>query len=810
MKIPAVLLAAILLCFCPILAFSQNKLVGEVRDESGKVLPFVNVILLQARDSATVKGTLSNAEGGYQFDQVKSGDYLIMGYLLGYQKKYSSSFKVQQDQAEGPSLQLSPESQLLKEVQVKGQKPFVEQEIDRTIVNVANSVVSGGSTALEVLQKAPGVFLDDQSNQLQLQGREGVLVQVNGRTSYLPAQQVLGMLRSLPSDQIDKIEIIPHPSAQYDAAGNAGVINVLLKKNNQLGTNGSLSVTGGSGQRPRERSSLQLNHHSGKFNAFLSYSFDREGNFFDFRFNRDQTQDEETNLIEQHSRLRQLTLTHNLRASLDYAFNQFTTLGVNWTAFLVSDRDRGLALTKISHGGQDPFLVALTRKTIDSRSQNHVVNLNLRHQFRDQKGELTADLDGGRYTSFFSNRLATVLEQGIGTQDTEPTRLLTEIPTFLSMQVAKVDLNRPVFGNWKVETGFKSSHVVTDNDVRLLTGSFTLEVDSSRSNQFRYTESLNAAYFSLAGKISPKTDVQAGLRAEHTASTGNTNFGQHLVKKNYLDLFPSIFASHELTADHTLSFSYGYRIDRPGYQDLSPSYSFIDPYSYHRGNPNLRPQYTHAFELRHGFKNKIFTSVGANHVQDYIFLANRVPDSYSQYITRENLDERRGYTLTVSFPVTVTKYWNLQANVMGLYNRYRYLYLETPMEFKQVASRLNFSNTITLPHDFRLEVAARYNTPSVWGIWQRQQSGSLDVGVQKTVASRLKLRLTAQDLLYTDRTRMNLNMPDAVGEVHILQDNRFFLLGLTYEFGNQQLKPKRRNTSGSDDEMNRVGGGNGF
>lgn len=248
---------------------------GIVKDVAGKPLEFVSLMLLKATDSTLVKGVVSNATGAYEFENVTEGNYRVAATQLGYQKIHSESFTVDASHTRitVPTLTMQEQRKVLSEVTVTAKKPFIEQQIDRTIVNVENSIVSSGSTALEVLEKAPGVTIDRQNEQIQLKGKQGVIVMIDGKQTYLSGQEVTNLLKNTPSDNIEKIEIITNPSSKYDAAGNSGIINIRMKKNKNFGTNGSIIVGVGYGRYEKSNPSLRLNHREGKINIFGNYSF---------------------------------------------------------------------------------------------------------------------------------------------------------------------------------------------------------------------------------------------------------------------------------------------------------------------------------------------------------------------------------------------------------------------------------------------------------------------------------------------------------------------------------------------------------
>ena len=819
-------LVILLILFTPFLsARAQTTFTGFIRDRIGKPLPFASVALLNATDSSVAKGMASDLQGAYTFENVREGQYIVRATAVGYQKGHSLRVVVARVPVEGPDLALTEIVGNLAEVQVTAKKPFVEQQLDRMVINVAGSIVGSGSTALEVLEKAPGVTVDYQNERLQLRGKEGVIVQIDGKQTYLSAQDVIALLRSMSSDNVETIELITNPSAKYDAAGNSGIINIRLKKTTNVGTNGTVSIGGGSGRLDRERGSLQLNHRTRNLNLFGSYSLNRGGNYWDFRFNRNQADPSpddasRRSIGNQYTYLTFRDLGQNAKAGLDFSPTKnrnggTTTIGVVWTGFWSDHRERGPAGATFRRTEDGPvYLQTQTLKTYDIRSQNQVGNLNLQHTFGekgDRRGnsQLTADVDVGHFSRQYSNSLLTETLKASNASDSPAGGLLITQPATVGIRTAKVDYQQAFSDSWKLEAGLKSAAVKTDNDLHLSQGpTGALVPDPSLSNHFQYTERVNAAYISLSGKLGrgdgPKTEIQAGLRAEHTHSEGASLTLKQVVVRDYLKWFPSLFVSHPLSPNQTLTFSYSYRIDRPNYQNLNPARGYVDPFAYSIGNAYLKPQFTHALEGKLGLKNEVFASIGANYTTDLMFFTIHALDGNKTYVTLENLGHSQGYTLTLGWPITVVKGWQLQTSVLAYYNRFQYDYEGTLLRIENVAGRLNGSNAFTLGHGWTAELNGWVSTPSVNGIWQIAWVGSLDAGIQKAVSPVLKLKCSVQDVLHTNRFMGTTKVLSYSGNTRLRFDTRIALLNLTYSFGNQKLKGERQRKTGSDEETRRA------
>jgi hypothetical protein len=274
--------------------------------------------------------------------------------------------------------------------------------------------------------------------------------------------------------------------------------------------------------------------------------------------------------------------------------------------------------------------------------------------------------------------------------------------------------------------------------------------------------------------------------------------------RDYLNLFPSLFISRPLSPTKTLTFSYSYRIDRPNYQNLNPARGYVDPYAYSQGNAYLRPQYTHALEGKLGLKNGIFTSLGVNYITDLMFFTIHTIDGNKTYVTTENLGSAHGYTLTLGWPVTVTKGWQFQANLLGYYNRFDYDYEGTVLQINNIAGRLNGNNAFTLGNGWTAELNGWVSTPAVNGIRKAPWLGALDMGIQKAVSSVLKLKLSVQDILHTNRFRNSIDTRNATQVGVLTFDTRIALLNLSYAFGNQKVKAARQRSTASEDETKRA------
>jgi len=777
---------------------------GKVLEPTGDPLSYANVLLLNLSDSSLVKGAVSDTLGNFVIFDVPGGNYLLSASMMGYKQTYLPSILIGTSPLEGITLRLEEDSQQLDEVMVVEKRPFVEQYIDKMVVNVSNSIIASGSTALEVLGKAPGVTIDRQTNAIRLRGKDGVIVQMDGKQTYLSMEDLVILLSTMSSDNIDQIELITNPSAKYDAAGNSGIINIKLMENNDIGTNGSISLGVGSGRFDRERGSLQINHRTKKINVFGTYSANAGGAYFDLYGEQFIDNEAQQNYADQETYIVFDTWGQNAKAGVDYFLGKNTTIGVVWTGFWSDFGEDGTASSEFQKIKGINYLEANTAKQISTVSTNHIANLNFQHTFGGKGGQLTADFDIGQFNREYSNTLQTEIKTP--EEPVQPRQgLITEMPTTITIRTIKADYSSVVFNKWNMDTGLKTAQVKSENDLTLSQGEEgNLIIDPILSNNFIYTENVNAAYLSFSGKLGESTQAQFGLRAEHTISEANSSSTNTVLKRNYLNVFPSVFLSNKLSDNHTIVLSYSYRINRPSYQLLNPARSYVDPYLYSRGNAFLQPEYTHSLELKHGFKDKLYTSVGASFVSDLIFYLIQPVDSIRTERTPDNVGTSQSYNMTMSYPLEIMKGWNAQLNLTGMYSRFDYVYQENPISVEQFSSRLDMSNTFAFQKGWTGELTGWISSPSIQALARSPWLGSLDIGIQKSFSPKFKARLSVQDIFHTNKFIGKIDVPGFKSDYRLQLDTRVAMINFTYTLGNQDLKAARQRKLGSEEESQRT------
>jgi len=817
MRIILNLLAAFLFS---VACFAQGQIRGQIKAEGLRSPESATISLLRLSDSALQKFAVASREGRFIFENIPAGQYMVSVTLVGYSKTYSSPFEWQgiKDLDLQPVV-LTPLAKALNEVVVTATKPFLEQKIDKMVINVDASLTNAGSTALDVLERSPGVTVDKDGN-ISIRGKQNVLVLLDGRPSYISGADLANYLKGLPASAIDQIEIMTNPPAKYDASGNSGIINIKSKKNRQSGFNGNVALNYGQGRYPKTNNSLALNYRSGKWNLFANTSANFNKRFqvleINRKFKNPTTKDVEA-IFDQVSDMRNRNFFMNLRIGADYFLTRNTILGIVATGFINPSkyRSENTSYLQDMNGTVDSVVYALSKNENDWN--NGSVNLNFRHQFDSTGRELTADLDYVLYRSSST--------QGFMNDTYDPNGALRvreelrgDLPVDVNIYSAKADYTQPIRKwNGRFDAGVKSSFVKTLNEANYFTISGTGEtIDYSKTNHFNYEEQINAAYVSVNRQYK-KIGVQAGLRYEHTSYSGrqhgNPTQPDSSFKRTYGSLFTTVFVSYAPQKDHQFGASFGRRIDRPAYRHLNPFLLFLDKFTYEAGNPFLKPQFTNNFELNHIFKNKITTTLHYSHTKDdqnetfeQGSAANGTED-YATIVREGNIGKRDNAGISVNAQLTVFRWWSASLYTGFNYNKFTGR-LNSKGEYIDVEAStmlFNANNQFKFGKGWSAELSGFYRTKSASGQILNRPQGQFSAGIGKQILKgKGTLRLNVRDIFYTQMPRGYVNFENTEAYFENRRDSRVGNLTFTYRFGKPQKNTPRRKTGGAEEEQNRV------
>jgi iron complex outermembrane receptor protein len=799
------------------IAFAQTagqsaSVSGSLLDEQGKPMMYATASLINAQDSSIVKGAISNEQGVYSFDHIKKGKYVIKASTVGYEKAVSPPVVVTDNSSavKVPQLKMQPNAHSLNTVSITAAKPLIERKSDRMVMNVENSVLAAGNSAMDILERAPGVTIDKDDN-ISLKGKQGVTVMINDKLTYLTAAQLATLLRSTDGNTIQSIEIITNPSAKYDAAGNSGIINIKLKKNKQTGTNGSLTLGTGYGSHWRDNQTLQLNHKEGKLNVFGTFSHDDNTREHQLNIKRIVTDSTGAKTyFNQFSSMPSENHNNSYRLGADYELTSKNTIGFLVNGYFNNEHDNNVNNTYV---GTQPNTVDSYLNTLSQINQtyhNFALNLNDKFEIDTTGQQLAIDLDYSKFNNNSNAHYDTYFYLPDGSPQMAPTLLRNETPSTISIRTAKVDYTLPINKNLKFETGFKLSDVKTDNNLQAqkqVNGAFVN--DTTLTNRFIYDEKIDAGYINLT-KSYKNTSIQAGLRAEYTSSNGDLVTNNEVVPRHYLDFFPSVFINHTINDKNEIGINYSRRIDRPGYDDLNPFVYYLDQYTYEKGNPFLNPQYTNNFELNYTYNHTINVSLGYSRTSDAITqILLTDPVSKATFQTNLNLQTQISYNINVNTPFTINKWWSGNANVNAFYLGFKSdSLLGATLNKGQYAYQLKLMNTFQVAKGYKAELMGNYQSALTYGIFYIKPQYSIDAGISHSFADkRANLKLAMSDIFNMRRNDVTSHYQTNDLDIRQKNESRITRLTFTYNFGSTKIK-MRDHQSGADDLKGRVKGNN--
>ena len=809
-------------------AQSGGKISGSIKDGGNqKVIDAASISLLKAKDSSLVKAAVTDKDGNFSFEDIKDGSYLVLGTSVGHVKVYSNTFAISaaNSSANVGVLQLVPFEKAMKEVSVTAKKPLIERKLDRTIVNVDASITSTGSTALEVLEKAPGVSVDKDGN-ISLKGKSGVIVYLDGRPSYLSGQDLANMLRNMTASQLDQIEIMTNPPAKYDAAGNAGVINIKTKKNKLFGYNGSITSSYVQGRYARFNEAVSFNYRNKKINFFSNFNYNRNHRseeLYITRNFRDASTKSIKSIFESNTGMENQRHYYNAKMGFDYSVSKNTTLGVVLNGYYNPSLWQSSTNTSIYDPNHNLTDVTTAYTENKEKWKNFSTNVNLRTKLDTAGQEITADFDFIQYKASSMQPLTSTYYDNMGNMTQTPDVLFGTLPTNIKIYSGKVDYTLPLKKDAKFEAGIKTSFVNNDNDARydsLKTGYSVL--DSGRSNHFIYDENINAAYVNYSRPLGKKWSAQFGLRVENTNSNGiskgytyNTainkfEYTETKFKKSYTQLFPTVYLQYTANEKNQFVINYGRRIQRPDYEDMNPFVHFIDRYTFEQGNPNISAQFAHNIELSHTYKGFFTTTVNYTATNNIIQQVLEQHDVTNEtFIKKANIANAKQIGLAVSANKSINKWWsgNIYANVYN--NHFKGIVNNDPISIGITSFMVQLQNQFKFNKGWSAEMSGFYRSKGLEGVIYIQPVVQVNAGISKQIMKNNgSLRLNVRDIFaggvfkgYSKYGTVDANFKD-------VNDSRAVSLTFTYRFNKGKLKAtSSKRSSGASDEQNRVKSG---
>lgn len=791
--------------FLPGKLAAQTKLHGTIKEENNKAIGGANILLMNEKDSSLVKGTITSAAGAFNFDVGNAGNYIIAVSATGFNNYYKNTTVANEKEIDAGTITLVKGTVQLDAVTLVSKKPLFEQKIDRMVINVKSSITAAGGTALEVLEKSPGVVVNRQNNSIALNGKDGVVVMINGKASRMPADAVIQMLNGMNASNIERIELITTPPANFDAEGNAGFINIVMATNPDKGLNGSYSATIGYGNGFTPAAAINFNYRNKKINLFGDYSFTwrnpiQDWYFFHRAFAGNSITDN-TSFTNRHTRDWQ----NNVHLGIDVQVTPKTIIGA-----VVGGYDSRWHMTSYNNLTIDKNNVTDTAVSIVNTELNHwkhfMGNINFSHKISENEN-IAADIDYLYYKDDNPNTYVNTYFDGNGNELSEEHTKSSKL-TPLNFWVGKVDYSKKINEKINMEAGAKIGLSKFTNDVAVETLQQNVWMkDTGLTAKYHLKENIAAAYTAFGIKASAKTNLKLGLRYEYTTSNLGSVQQENIIDRKYGRLFPSIFVGHTLNENNSVNLSYSRRITRPTFQDMAPFVIFVDPFTFFSGNSGLQPAFSDIYKADYLFK-KIILSV--SYTSEKGSIANFQPKTSNdnkQIFAAENLDNIKTVNISLSLPFTITKWWNMQNNIQGNWQQLNATYSKGPFSVTQKNFSFNSSQNFTLPKNFSMELSGFYRSKGLFGAAVINSRGVINFGVQKKFNNNKgRLRLAVDNILNSGAFKGTTDIPKE--NIYSVIDIRFFFrtvkLTYSYNFGNNKLKEKRERGTASDEEQGRV------
>ena len=788
---------------------AQTTLKGQVKADDGTTVPFANAVLYSAVDSQMVKAEITNDDGFFSLSNISPGTYHLTISFVGYVDYNSEELKLNgEKEFELPEITLSSDENILDAVEVVAQRALIEVQPDKTVFNVEGSTNATGNTALELLRKAPGVMVDNNDN-IILMGKSGTIIYIDGKPSPLSGNDLAALLKSMQSSEIEAIEIISNPSAKYDAEGDAGIINIRLKKNKSFGANANLNVNYNQGFYAKVNGSATGNYRNKFMNTFGTYSY----NNGTWRNTMDIYREQAGLIFDASSVNRHSGPYHGYKFGADFFTGENSTLGVLVNGGHNTRNSLNNSTTPISDLITNEPIQILNARS-DNKGSYFNNNLNLNYRFDNKEGvSWNADIDYGSYIITNKAYQPNYYIDPITEEIIDENIFETDAPTNISIYSSKVDHERPLWGG-VFATGIKFAYVITDNTFdfySVVDGEQILDLD--RSNNFVYEENVDAAYVSYVRDIK-KFGFNLGLRSELTNSTGTLTSSQDIenekVERSYLDFFPSGAITYRMDQKNQLRLNYSRRIQRPNYDALNPFEFKLDELTYRRGNPFLQPQYTNSLSLSHTFNYTITTSLNYSYTTDFFSAISDTTEGTRTYLETRNIGYQENIGLNISAPFSPVKWWSTYTN-LGVFHLENGGDLDDSriIEINATTFSVYHQSTFNLSENTSFEVSGWYSSPSIWGaLYQTGDNWSMDIGVQqKLFDKRGNIKLSFTDVFNTAPWDAIQEIPGLYMDVQGAWESQQIRVSFSYLFGNDQVKASRKRNTSIDDSSGRVGNG---
>ncbi|MET1055880.1 MAG: TonB-dependent receptor [Pedobacter sp.] len=789
----------------------SGKLTGKIVDaQTNETVPFASAVIMNRQTKVNVATGQTDVNGNLVINGIPNGTFTIKISYVGYQTLIRDSVTVsasKQMLSLGTIKMKAAKGTVLNEVNVTAKKAPIQLGIDKKVFAVDQSLVSQGGSASDLLTNVPSIQIDVDGN-VSLRGSTGVKVLIDGKPSVIGGGDVASILASIPASSIETVEVITNPSSKYDAEGNSGIINIVLKRNSKLGFNGNVALT--AGNRDNYNGNASLSFQNKNINIYGNYGY-RYGKRIGGGFNNIKYLNRADSLgsAEQLTTSNQIEKSHNAKAGIDYYLTTKDILSFS-AAYNRRDQDKRDLLNVNTYNNIDgsPILLSDRINTTDGSGNSYDLNLDYSHKFKANH-ELTFNFGYSHGNNDNFQQYNTTVLSLNGLPSADPSEILTNDNDGTNKNYnIQADYTMPLGKLGKLESGYRSQIKYSDNNTIAqtyndATGAF--DNNYRLSNLFNSKDQVHALYANYSNQIK-NFGYQIGLRGEMARlNTNSGGYDQNGTVTNaagriaYDRLYPSIFLTQKFTGEQQLQLSYTRRVNRPRPWDTNPFIDYSDPLSWRQGNPNLLPEDVHSYELSYSRfwpKVTLITSLYSRHTNDLIQRVRSAPDSAGVIImTPYNLTQSTNSGVEIIAKVDPIKAWSFTANVNGYHSNIDAVPAYNIRQTSGYSWNANLTNNFTLPYNISLQVRGDYNSTELQAQGKRKAMYGVDAGAKYDFPNKkASLSFNMRDVFNTRKFGAIIQDANTITDFQRYQKGQMGNLTFAYRFGQTtfQKKPKKQ------------------
>ncbi|CAA9285623.1 MAG: hypothetical protein AVDCRST_MAG56-4229 [uncultured Cytophagales bacterium] len=792
-------LAPALVLLLPFGAAAQGTVSGFVLEKQGVPAPFATVALITPKDSAIVKGKATDEDGSFVFESVSDGEYVVAISYVGYNRTFSRPFAIG-EAARGVvlgNILLAESTQALREVVVTAQKPLIERDADKYVMNVENSALASGN-AVELMRIVPFVEVG-QGGSISLRGMGNVLVLIDGRPT--PKETVATVLQTLPADEIAKIEFLTNPPARYDASAG-GVINIITKKSKRMGLTGTVRAGASQGVETFGNAGGNLTYRQEKWSLYGRATLNRNQVYQENHGFREFGSPDGSSALRLSDSSTSLNRTkvYSWQAGFDFFPHPNHTVGVVAGADIFRIPSRFDTYTRFSTPGAPTDSVLHSDITMALNSSTFNYSLTYKAILSPKGQELNLVLTRTpyqrNYDQFFRQELLDPRFENAAPR--EPFR--TSNPANLHINIAQLDYTHPLPHDWKLEAGVKYVGTRTTNTVvQEVQRDGEWLTNAALTNRTTYLEDIMAGYGMLSRNFK-RGAVRIGLRTEGTAAEAKGIF-----TRNYFGLFPSFYGQRTVSDDYKVALSFRRQITRPDYQAMLPFTIYSNRYAASEGNLYLQPQYTNLFSFIHSIK-KVDITLDYTLTKGLIARTPRVDlATNTTYVAERNLDQSAKYGGSVLVPVAVTSWWQANNSLWASYQVTEGTFNDRPVQLSVFSYAFNSTHSFTLPKSLKVDLGFFYASASMYGLYRTESRHSAWIAIRKEILDRKgDIRLSFDDIFRGSIFRGTLEGGTIRSNYNSYYDSQRVGIAFSYRFGKKTVDAAKEKKLGNEDAVQRI------